>query len=89
MVSKLRVLFSVHVPQGGSMTVVLMVKPEAHTVVTSDAGGEVIYVASADVQIEQGDITLHVGGGQPDYYDGSLSATATVATAAALSSCDK
>ena len=54
----------VHVPAGGTITVSLTVKPEAHSVVTSDAGGEAIYVASADQQVEKGSIELHVGGGQ-------------------------
>ena len=79
----------VHLPEGSSKDVTLVVKPESHSVVTSDGGGESIYVASADVKIEKGDIELHVGGGQPDYYAGAVSTKATVAAAAPLSSCDK
>ena len=79
----------VHVPKATSKTVTLAVKPAAHTVVTSDEGGEAIYVASADVKIEKGEIELHVGGGQPDYYADTLATKATIAAAAPLSSCDK
>ena len=79
----------VHVPKGSSKTVTLAVKPDAHTVVTSDGGGEEIYVASADVKIEKGDIELYVGGGQPDYSSNAVSTKATVAAAAPLSTCDK
>ena len=86
---RLGAFIRVHVPKGSSKTVTLAVKPDAHTVVTSDSGGEEIYLASADVKIEKGDIELHVGGGQPDYYSNAVSTKATVAAAAPLSSCDK
>lgn len=38
-------------------------------------------------QVEQGDITVHVGGGQPDYYKGSVSTTVTVTDSSPLDSC--
>eukprot|EP01047_Picozoa_sp_COSAG01_P101696 COSAG01_NODE_31389_length_598_cov_2.733467_2_plen_147_part_00 len=75
------------VPAGGTVTVTLRVSPEAHSVVTSNEGGEAIYYASADQQVEAGTIELHVGGGQPDYYAGSLSAKAAISASAPLSSC--
>ena len=55
--------------------------------VTSDAGGEAIYTASAAQKVEAGPIELYVGGGQPDFYEGHLSGKVTVSAAAALSSC--
>ena len=79
----------VHVPKAGSLTVTLSVMPDAHAVVTSDEGGEAIYFASKDQKVEKGQIMLHVGGGQPDYYEGSLSIAAVVGAEAALSTCDK
>ena len=38
-------------------------------------------------QVEEGDITIHVGGGQPDFYAGGLSATVGVSSSAPLDSC--
>ena len=77
----------VHVRKGASVSVVLTLRPEAHSVVTSDEGGEAIYGASADQSVQKGSISLHVGGGQPDYYAGSISARASITATAPLSSC--
>ena len=79
----------VHVRKGGSATVTLVVKPDSHSVVTSDGGGEAIYFASADQQVEKGEIELHVGGGQPGFYAGAVTTKASVTATAALSSCTK
>ena len=73
---------------GGSVTVSLAVGPDSHSVVTSDEGGEAIYAASADVKVEAGAIEVHVGGGQPDYYKGSLMTKAIISADAPLSSCN-
>lgn len=78
----------VHVAAGSSTTLSLTVKPDSHSVVTTDGGGEAIYVASADQKVEAGAITVHVGGGQPDFYDGAVSGNAMISGAAALSTCD-
>eukprot|EP01043_Picozoa_sp_COSAG02_P066335 COSAG02_NODE_10292_length_1976_cov_1.835376_2_plen_58_part_00 len=56
---------------------------------TSDEGGEAIYTASADQKVEAGGIKLHVGGGQPDFYEGAPTGHAVIGAAAALSTCDK
>lgn len=85
---RLGAFLRVHIPAGGSEVVSLVVKPDAHSVVTSDEGGEAIYLASADQRVEQGAFELHVGGGQPDYFEGSLMIKAPVVADAPLSSCD-
>lgn len=38
-------------------------------------------------EIEAGVISVHVGGGQPEFYAGSLSATVTITSSALLDNC--
>ena len=56
-------------------------------VVTSNEGGEAIYFASKDQKVEAGTISVHVGGGQPDFYAGAVAGNAVISGAAALSTC--
>jgi len=72
----------IFIKAGASATVTLAVLPDSHSVV----------YPSADVyhdtrQVEAGRVVLSVGGGQPDYYAGSLTATVKVLGGKPLNSC--
>lgn len=72
----------VMVPKGQTVTVTLELKARDHFIVPEDADFWV-----PNLQVEQGDISVFVGGGQPDYYRGALNATITVTDSAALDDC--
>lgn len=71
----------VHVQQGASVRVQLEVTPKYHSVV-KDEGRESFWHPT--ILVEQGLLTVHVGGGQPDFTKGVLSANVTVMDTGAL-----
>lgn len=74
----------VHVGKGESVVVNLVVTPESLSVVLPNPAD----VYKDTRQIESGKVTLHVGGGQPDYFHGALGASVVVAgTTTPLSQC--
>ena len=79
----------VHIAAGASVTVQLLLSPGQRAVVRDgDTSGEAVYMASTQQYVEPGEIHVFVGGGQPDFYTGALSAVASISgPAAALSSC--
>jgi beta-glucosidase len=78
----------VHLKAGMSRVVNLSVLPETHAVVRDgEASGEATYAASASQFVETGALQLFVGGGQPDYFQGHVSATVQIKGEAALSTC--
>ena len=71
-----------------SVTVALSVPAEARAVVHGgDATGDAIYAASAGLTLEKGRLEVFVGGGQPDHYEGRLSATTTITETKKASVC--
>jgi beta-glucosidase len=77
------------IKQKESTTVTMVIKPKHHTAILEDAGGDAIFTASSSEVIESGSIELHVGGGQPGYFEGSLSTTVAVTTTSKLLACEE
>ena len=73
------------VTNGQSVTVHLSVKPAFHTYVPLTKND--VYTASSEVLVEAGPLTIYVGGGQPDYFEGHLSAVVIVQNTRHLLSC--
>lgn len=69
---------------GDSKDVDLILTPRYHAAVYNDTSPTYY---EPDVNIEKGDFMVYVGGGQPQYYDGKVSAKMTVTTAQSLSKC--
>jgi beta-glucosidase len=57
----------VHIAAGGKTTVSLLLTPKYHSVV-HDAGKDAFWTPS--IVVEAGTISLHVGGGQPEFTSG-------------------
>ena len=76
-----------HLPAGAAATVVLELGPEERTVVRrGDATGDAVY-GGRDQWLEAGRLQVFVGGGQPDFYPGHLSAVAIVTADSQITSC--
>ena len=76
----------VHVAKGQSTKVTLTIAPKYHCVVKNE-GRDGFW--SPKLQVEQGELSVHVGGGQPDFAAKAgavLSATATVTAEGTLNS---
>eukprot|EP01051_Picozoa_sp_SAG22_P010282 SAG22_NODE_914_length_6519_cov_1.701713_3_plen_91_part_00 len=65
------------VQQQQSTTVGLVLTPKYHSVVKDEARES---YWEPHIAVEAGGFTVHVGGGQPDFAQGVLSATVTVAS---------
>ncbi|XP_065837827.1 uncharacterized protein [Oscarella lobularis] len=74
----------VFVPKGQSTNVSLAITPEFHAYVPLTKNP---YTGSAEVSVEAGPLNVYVGGGQPDYFEGHLSAVANVQNTQLLVSC--
>ena len=80
----------VHILSGKSQTVNLSILPETHAVVLNgDASGDAIYAAPVNQTVQAGRLELFAGGGQPSYYEGSVSATVNVIDTAPLHQCEE
>ena len=71
----------VHVRQGASVRVELEVTPKYHSVVKEEGRDSFWHPT---ILVEQGTITVHVGGGQPDFTEGVLSGSVSVTDTGAL-----
>ena len=69
---------------GKSQDVNLILTPRYHSVVYNSTSPTYY---QPDVNIEKGDFMIYVGGGQPQYFKGSVSTKITVATAQQLTKC--
>ena len=88
--TRLAAFARVHLKAGASQVVQLTLTPETRAVVRhGEATGDAVYGASASQWVESGDLVLFAGGGQPDHYEGRLSATVQVTGEAALATCEK
>jgi beta-glucosidase len=79
----------VHIPAGASVTVELTALPATRAVYYEQPGAYPdIYKASANQVIEKGTLNLFVGGGQPAYFEGGLTANVSIGTNATFLSCE-
>ena len=69
---------------GAQTDVDLILTPRYHSAVYSESSPSYF---EPDVNVEEEEFTIFVGGGQPNYYDHGVSATLTVATPQSLSKC--
>ena len=65
----------VHIASGKTATVSLVVTPKYHSVVMNEARDD---FWEPTIAVESGEFTIHVGGGQPDFTGGVLSANVDV-----------
>lgn len=72
----------VHIPAGQTTRVTLLVRPQYRAVVPATAT-----MWDPQVAVEAGNVQVSVGGGQPDYYAGTLKAVVNVVGGAPLDSC--
>ena len=79
----------VHVKAGETVAVSLVIAPEAHTVVLEDPapGSDFVFTNSASVMVEEGELRIFVGGGQPGFAQSGVQASVAVTGTAALASC--
>eukprot|EP00030_Apusomonadida_sp_AF-17_P007579 a841981_43.p1 GENE.a841981_43~~a841981_43.p1 ORF type:complete len:887 (-),score=386.87 a841981_43:100-2733(-) len=77
----------VNIPAKTSTTVALTIEPYYHSVVyngTANSGSE---FWDATVVVEAGPLQIYVGGGQPKYFEGHLSAAVTILNTQAVETC--
>jgi beta-glucosidase len=83
----------VHIPAGKSVTVKLTALPATRAVYNDPSGGDPsgfdVYTGSKNQVIQRGALTFFVGGGQPAFFKGGLTANATIGTNATLLSCEQ
>ena len=77
---------------GETVAVQLVVTPAARGVVLAgpkggDATGAAVFAAASSRAVEAGVIEVHCGGGQPDFFEGSVMTNVTVTSSRPLSAC--
>ena len=72
----------VHISAGKTQVVTLLLQPKYRSAVPNDAA-----FWDPKVMLESGSVVVSVGGGQPDFYKGALTASVLVSGTALLDSC--